>query len=248
MSHSPVSLESLPAAEAAELTWITVDEMRAIDDFVTRVLRIELRQMMENAGRSLADAARLLLGGSVLDRSILVLAGPGGNGGGGLAAARHLANAGARVDVVLGADRSQLARTTRAQFEILESIRLPHEHGRLPAGDPDLVVDALLGYSQNGPPRGDLAVLIEGVQDRRVLSLDVPSGIELSTGILHAPHVRAEATVTLASPKTGLRGPAVGGAPGTLLLADISVPAAAFSHIEREWHTPFGAGPLVRIV
>ncbi len=242
------SLESLPAVAAGDLGWLSVDEMRAIDELATRVLRIELKQMMENAGRNLSEAARLLLGGSAMDRSIVVLAGSGGNGGGGLAAARHLTNAGARVHVVLAAERSRLAPATRAQLEILESIRPPEPRCGFPPDDADLIVDALLGYSQSGAPRGDVAALIDAVRDRRVLSLDVPSGLELSTGVLHTPHVRAEATMTLAAPKAGLCGAAGAGTVGELLLADISVPGAAFSHIEREWRTPFGAGPLVRIV
>lgn len=115
--------------------------------------------------------------------------------------------------------------------------------------DPDLVLDALLGYSQSEAPRDDAAALIEASEGMRVLSLDVPSGLELSTGALHEPSIRAEATVTLAAPKTGLRGdPTVEDAVGVLLLADISVPEAAFSSIERTWRTPFGAGPLVRVV
>lgn len=83
----------------------------------------------------------------------------------------------------------------------------------------------------------------------RVVSLDVPSGLELSTGALYEPFIKAEATVTLAAPKAELRGdPAVEDAVGTLLLADISVPEAAFSSIGRTWLSPFGAGPLVRVV
>ncbi len=112
-----------------------------------------------------------------------------------------------------------------------------------PLPDSELVVDALLGYAQSGSPRGDAARLITACAGRRVLALDVPSGLELSSGVLRLPHVRAEATMTLAAPKTGLRGAAV----GDLYLADISVPAAAFERIGRTYATPFGRSPLVRV-
>jgi NAD(P)H-hydrate epimerase len=246
MSSRVDPLGLLPAAAADSLPWLSADEMRAIDDLASGAFRIELKQMMENAGRHLAEAARLLLGGSVRGASIVVLAGKGGNGGGGLVGARHLVNAGARVHVVLGADRTRLATVTRAQLEILDAIAAGGSG--LPGDDPDLVVDALLGYAQSGAPRGELADLIDAVQGLPVLSLDVPSGLELATGELHTAHVDAQATVTLAAPKSGLR-PYVGaGAVGQLLLADISIPGSAFVRIGHAWKSPFDAGPLVRVV
>jgi NAD(P)H-hydrate epimerase len=77
-----------------------------------------------------------------------------------------------------------------------------------------------------------------------VLSLDVPSGLELSSGVLHEPHVRAEATLTLAAPKVGLRRTEA----GALFLADLSIPAAAYRRLGLTYTTPFGAGPILRIV
>src|SRR5262249_40569114 len=80
-----------------ELPALTTEQMREVDRVMVEDLHIELVQMMENAGRSLAELA--------IDRfspgSVTVLAGPGGNGGGGLVAARHLANRGCQVQVVL---------------------------------------------------------------------------------------------------------------------------------------------------
>lgn len=242
------SPEYLPLVAGADLPWLTVDEMREIDRAMVEELGIALEQMMENAGRSVAVLARRLLGGSVLDRSIAVLAGPGGNGGGGLVAARHLAGAGAHVRVVLGVEDDRLAPVTRRQLGILGAIGIPVGRDPGSLGDADLVVDALLGYSQSGGPRAQIAALIDTVTGSRILSLDVPSGLELATGELHEPHIRADATLTLAAPKAGLRGPAAGAPVGELYLADISVPDVAFSRAGIEWHSPFAAGPLVRVV
>jgi NAD(P)H-hydrate epimerase len=221
--------------------------MRAVDDVVVGELGIELKQMMENAGRNLAVLARLLLGGSAGGRTVAVLAGPGGNGGGGLAAARHLLGAGARVHIRLSASLERLAPVTAHQLQALIALRADVTDGiarRLP--DTDLVLDALLGYAQSGPPRGDAARLIEACAGRRVLALDVPSGLELSSGVVWTPHIRAEATMTLAAPKIGLGG-AGAAVVGDLYLADISVPAAAFERIGREYDTPFAESPLVRV-
>ena len=243
------STTQVPDVLADAVVWLSAEEMRAIDRVMTDELGIELKQMMENAGRSLAVLARLLLGGSAADRSVTVLAGRGGNGGGGLVAARQLANAGARVRVLSAAPRLQLAAVTRDQLDVLDAMAVPVELEAAAAVPPsDLVIDALLGYSQVGPPRGGVARLLDAVKGLRVLSLDVPSGLELATGTLHSPHARAEATLTLAAPKTALRGPAATLAVGELYLADISVPACAFSRIGRDYVTPFADGPLVRII
>jgi len=238
------SAAGIPVIASSVIPWLSTAEMRAVDDVMVREFGIELKQMMENAGRNLAVLARLLLGGSVAGRSVTVLAGPGGNGGGGLVAARHLLGAGASVHVRLSASRERLAPVTADQLGILSALRSDIADGaESPLPDSELVVDALLGYAQSGSPRGDAARLITACAGRRVLALDVPSGLELSSGVLRLPHVRAEATMTLAAPKTGLRGAAV----GDLYLADISVPAAAFERIGRTYATPFGRSPLVRI-
>jgi NAD(P)H-hydrate epimerase len=236
---------ALPLVSPGELPWLTVAQMREVDRLMTQEIGITLEQMMENAGRALATAATWLLHGA-RGRSIVVLAGPGGNGGGGMVAARHLLDAGADVEVALATDR--LTGTPRRQLKILRALGLEPHLGPLGDRDPDLVLDALLGYSQNGPPRGRAEELIRWASGRRTFSLDVPSGLELQTGTLHAPHVTAEETVTLALPKQGLKGPEAAGAVGRLLLADIGVPAIVYERLGVSHRTPFGEGALVEVV
>lgn len=238
----------LPLVSADELPWLTVAQMREVDRLMIHEIGISLEQMMENAGHALATAAARLLGGAAGLR-VVVLAGPGGNGGGGMVAARHLANAGTKVELQLASQAQQLGETPRGQLEILHASGLPIGMGPPDREDGvDLVVDALLGYSQADAPRGTAADLIRWASDQRTLSLDVPSGLELSTGVLHEPHVAAEATVTLALPKQGLRAPGTAGAVGRLLLADIAVPAAVYERMGIPYRTPFRQGPLVEIV
>lgn len=238
----PLGRVGLPRVSGDELSWLTVAQMREVDRLMIEQIGIALEQMMENAGRALATAAARLLGGAS-GRRVVVLAGPGGNGGGGMVAARHLLAAGAEVELALATD--DLAGTPARQLEILRALGLQPRLGQLGDRDPDLVVDALLGYSQSGPPRARVAELIQWTSGRRTLSLDVPSGLELATGTLHEPHVDAEETVTLALPKQGLRAAA---AAGRLLLADISVPAAVYERLGVAYRTPFAQGPLLEIV
>ena len=201
-------------------------------------LGIELLQMMENAGRNLA----LLAIGRFTPASVTVLAGPGGNGGGGLTAARHLANRGIPVSVTLV--KEDLTPAPAHQLEILR--RMGVEVTASPASA-DLVLDAVIGYSITGDPRDRAAELIEWVndQDSRVLALDTPSGLDLTTGKPGNPTVEADATMTLALPKTGLyETPEV---VGELYLADISVPPTVFGAFGIELTDPFTEGPIVRI-
>jgi NAD(P)H-hydrate epimerase len=238
----------LPSVGADELPWLSVEQMREVDRIAVEEAGMLLEQMMENAGRSLAAVARHMLGGSAACKRVVVLAGPGGNGGGGLVAARHLAAAGAVVSVTLDRPASELAPVPRRQHALARAAGVPVAQAKPPKGDPELVVDALLGYGQRGPPREATAGLIEWTSGRRVLALDAPSGLELASGSLHEPHVRAEATLTLALPKQGLRVAAARDAVGQLQLADISVPSAVYARLGLEFASPFVRGAIVRLV
>jgi len=237
----------LPLIQAAAVPWLTVEQMREVDRIMVEELGISLVRMMENAGRNLAELARHLLGGDAGGRSIVVLAGPGGNGGGGLVAARHLAAAGARVQVALSAPAVQFAPVPAEQLAIARRLAIPVHDGIESLGEPELVLDALLGYSQRGEPRGPTAELIRWGSGRRVLALDVPSGLELATGSLRTPYVSAEATLTLAAPKTGLAASGAEAVVGRLYLADISVPALVYERLRLSWQTPFASGPIVEL-
>ena len=245
---TPSPFAQLPAVASGSVPWLSVEQMREVDRLMIDELGIVLMQMMENAGRNLAVAARAMLGGDVRGARVAVLCGPGGNGGGGLGAARHLAVAGAEPAVHLASPLARLTSVPRHQADALLAAEVPLTEGVGPHLDAvDLVVDALLGYSLSGAPRGAAAELIAAAQGRPTLALDVPSGLELSTGIVHEPAVRADATVTLALPKEGLRTPGAPAAVGRLLLGDISVPGAVYARMGLDHRSPFGHGPLVRV-
>ena len=97
---APVSLDALPLLD--------LERSRELDRIMVDELGITLERMMENAGRQLARVARERLGMSVGGRRVAVLAGSGGNGGGGLVAARHLANAGATISIHLSGRPAEL--------------------------------------------------------------------------------------------------------------------------------------------
>jgi NAD(P)H-hydrate epimerase len=232
------------AVAADSVPWLSVEQMREVDRLMIDEFAIALEQMMENAGRNLALLARHLLGGDARGRRVLVLAGSGGNGGGGLAAARHLLVAGADVGVALAAKPERLAPATRRQHEILARLGVTTSTEQRPA---ELLVDALLGYGQQGPPSSEIARLIGEATNAPVLALDTPSGLELETGRLHELHIRAAATLTLALPKEGLRAGDAADVVGDLYLGDISVPFAVYERLGLSFSSPFGRSPVVKV-
>ena len=238
---------SLPLVGAEALPWLSVEQMREVDRIMAEELGISLVRMMENAGRNLAELARHILGGDTAGRAIVVLAGPGGNGGGGLVAARHLAAVGAHVEIALATADDEISPVPAEQLAIARRLQIPIHRQPDSACDPALVIDALLGYSQRGAPRDAPAELIAWSEGRRLLALDVPSGLELESGQLLTPHTVAEATLTLAAPKTALADANASRAVGRLFLADISVPDLVYEQLGLRWQTPFRRGPIVEL-
>ena len=213
---------------------VTADQMREVDRAMVEEYGIQLTQMMENAGRNLAHLAReRLFEGDPREKRVLVLAGKGGNGGGGMACARNLHNWGAEVEVITAVPASTFDGVPGEQLHILRRMGVPVSDGmdgrELP--EAELVVDALIGYSLRGSPTGVAANLIRAANAHGapILSLDAPSGVDATTGWVYDPAVRATATLTLALPKTGIHGQAARSYVGELYLADIGVPPALYA-------------------
>jgi len=206
--------------------------MQQVDRLMVAAYGIDLLQMMENAGRHLATQARRMLGGRVTDKRIVILSGAGHNGGGGMVAARHLHNWGARVQVQLVADPARLKEVTAHHWRTIRVMGLEAKAAPNLA-QADLIVDALIGYGLAGNPRPAVAAWIErtNASQRPVLALDAPSGLDTATGIPGQPCIQATATLTLALPKTGLLAPAAQAWVGQLYLADIGVPPELYQQL-----------------
>lgn len=212
-------MDSVPAVTAAQ--------MREVDRLMVEVYGIELLQMAEHAGRHLAELTRSrFLEGDARGGRVHVLAGTGGNGAGGLVSARRLHGWGARVAVTLTREPESYTGVPARELDILRRLGVPIDVGTMPPEAPDLVIDALVGYSLEGAPRGAVAHLIEAANRGAapILSLDVPSGLDATTGEAREPVVRAAATLTIALPKTGLFAAEAAAFVGELYLADIGVP------------------------
>ena len=209
-------------------------QMVEVDRLMIEEYGIQLIQMMENAGRCLAILARdRFLEQDVRAKEVVILAGAGGNGGGALAAARRLHNWGAQVQVYTTADEEQMKQVPGQQLQILKRMGIPilDTDSVLKIAPPDLIIDGIIGYSLHGDPQGNAKKMIDWANAKRsaTLSLDTPSGLDLTTGHIHDPTIKARATLTLALPKKGLFSEDVLSYRGELYLGDISVPPELYS-------------------
>lgn len=182
--------------------------------------------LMERAGLAAAEAARRMLGDG--DR-VLVLAGPGNNGGDAFVVARHLARWWHAVDVLFTGDAARLPADAAKALEALRAA------GITPVGtwpgeiSHDLIVDGLFGIGLQRDLAGEYAALVDRIaaSGRPVLALDIPSGLDADTGRVLGRAIRATRTVTFIATKPGLHTLDGPDHCGTIEIADLEIDAAA---------------------
>lgn len=182
--------------------------------------------LMENAGRGCAD---VLCSQGTLDE-VLVLCGKGNNGGDGLVIARHLDLRGIPVRILLCCDPESLLGDAKANLEIARRSGLTLEPWQEPPSRAGTgwCVDALLGTGAQGSPRPplDTAITWLNAQDRPVLSVDIPSGLDCDTGQAAGEAVEATITCTFVAPKIGFRAAGASRYLGEVHVLDIGAPRA----------------------
>lgn len=184
------------------------EEMREIDARATGEFDIPSLLLMENAGRGVAETIEEYIDPEGL--TVLCVCGKGNNGGDGFVVARHLANSGAQVELVLLGKADDLKGDALVNARIAKSMGLPvNEMGSVDdlaawmegLADYDVIVDAVLGTGFSAKPEGMAAKAIELINSSPafVVSVDVPSGIE-ADGMPAEPElaVQADLTVTMA--------------------------------------------------
>ncbi len=227
---------------------LTAAQMAEVDRLMIQEYGILLIQMMENAGRSLAEQARRMLGGDLTNRRIVVLCGTGNNGGGGMVAARHLFNRGANVCASLVGDSARLKDVPAHQWQILNALQIVENSSPALEGA-DMIIDAMIGYGLIGSPRGQVDEWIERANAAGcpILALDTPSGLDTTTGVPGTPCIRATATLTLALPKVGLLTSEAVPYVGELFLADISVPPTLYQRLSLHVPPLFVTDTIVKL-
>ena len=216
--------------EKAGVVFVTAEEMRKMDDVTIQEFHVDVLVLMENAGRATAALAKQMLRETTFGKRVACLVGGGNNGGDGMVGARHLANWGADVNVIVGTTKDRMKDAPLGQLRVLEKMRIPILLGDYNLRDYDLLIDGLIGYGLEGNPRNKVAVVIKdaNASGRQILALDLPSGMNATTGEVYDPCIKATVTLTLALPKTGFLAPSASPFLGDLFLADISVPRRVY--------------------
>ncbi|MDP3732207.1 MAG: NAD(P)H-hydrate epimerase [Candidatus Omnitrophota bacterium] len=190
---------------------LTAKETKALDIKAREIFGISTLVLMENAGRGIAEEAIKILRNK---RNIAIFCGKGNNGGDGFVAARHLVTCGIKPDIFLAGEISDVENEARINLEILlrlkqKVIEVDEENLYLvknKVSEYTLIIDALLGVGLQGTVRGiyrDLIGIIN-TSGACILSVDIPSGLDATTGEVLGCCVRADKTVTFVAKKRGM--------------------------------------------
>lgn len=215
-------------------TWLEplydAEQMRAVDAWAIDEAGVPSLELMELAGAAVARAAIE----PAPEGPIVIVCGKGNNGGDGLVAARLLREQPDRlgdkqVEVILLGNPDELTPDARANLERLEPA--PHAFDADLIGRAGVIVDAMLGTGSSGAPRGEIADAVVAVHQRgpgaRTIAVDIPTGVDASTGEVASESVQADLTIALHAPKVGhFVGPG-GFCCGEVRVADIGIPSEA---------------------
>ena len=196
---------------------LSVAQMRRVEEECAKI-GLPQSVLMENAGKAVAEGVREILG-VISQQSILILIGPGHNGGDGLVAARHLHDWGAEVNLYFLSQRPlddsnlQLVRERHLTcIEVTQDENLSRLDELLTSTN--VVVDAIFGTGRSRPLRDVFAQAlnkVSGAKRRqpalRIIALDLPSGLDADSGAVDAACLYTDYTITLGFPKRGLINP-----------------------------------------
>jgi len=190
---------------------VTAEIMRAIDGETINNRGVPGPELMENAGRGIAERIRDQILDDPHGKKIVIFCGKGNNGGDGFVVGRYLFEWGAEVVIYYPAPIEKLSADARLNFDRATQLNIainPIESvGQLPQSiEADYIIDAIFGTGFSGAPRGLLNEFIEYInrQGIPVVAVDCPSGLNVDTGNHEGAVIEAEYTYTLAQPKIGM--------------------------------------------
>jgi len=223
---------------------LTINQMRQVEQECAEI-GVPPTVLMENAGKAVAGETRRILG-NIEDKNILILIGPGNNGGDGLVAARHLHDWGAKVSLYLFSQRSPDDQNFRlvqergiACIEAADDKGLGKLDELLPATN--AIIDAVFGIGKLRPLRGIIWQVFDRINKARkkqpnlhIIALDLPSGLNADTGAVDPVCLYADNTITLGFPKPGLLHSPGAERVGRLTVADIGIPSHLVEQVKEE--------------
>ena len=217
-----------------QFRYVTVKQIRELEDAALTKHGIALSILMENAGKAVADqAAGLVKKGA----PIAVFCGYGNNGGDGMVAARYLIKNGYQVKVFLAGSFRAFSEETNANYKALIdlgyspisiSTKVEIEKRFQEMAKPEVIIDAIFGIGIHGMLSDFYLKLIDKINAiaSPVISVDIPSGLEADSGESLGIAVQADKTVTFGYPKAGFKNPKAKVYLGELIIADIGLLAS----------------------
>jgi hydroxyethylthiazole kinase-like uncharacterized protein yjeF len=207
---------------------------------------ITLPQLMENAGKAVAEETRLILG-DLHKQHILVLVGPGNNGGDGLVAARYLFDWGiGRIKILACGKRLEEDGNLNAvlqrgvPYQELESDYNLNKFNEW-LSESNAVLDAFFGTGIKRPLEGLFAEILSGVKstrqsrsDLKLIALDLPSGIDADSGLVDSVTPYFDYTITLGFPKVGLFNLPAAEHAGKISIVAIGIPNQLLDNVRTE--------------
>lgn len=222
------------------LPGITKEQMQEVDRLMVKEYQIPLELMMEHAGLNFARLASRLKSSN----SYQVIVGSGNNGGGGLVAARRLASWNLKVEVFFPKGIETRNNILNIQIQRLKRMGLRLFDGLPPSSsDNHLVLDCYLGYGfKNIPNEISDRVFTFLRNQKKVISLDVPSGLDVTSGVDYG-EIKPKITMTIAFVKEGLLR-ASKKSLGDLFVVDIGVPSIIYEKLGIIWSEPYDINAL----
>ncbi len=213
---------------------LTAEEMAALDRHTIQQIGVPSLVLMENAADGCARALEERFAGG-LDDGVVIVAGPGNNGGDGHVIARKLANRGHTVDVLLLSPLDKVGGDARTNLDLLPAYQVPvtvlsDENDVMECqamlADAGVIVDALFGTGLQRDLGGRFALMVELINQAGppVMAVDIPSGIDATTGAILGCAVQADLSVTFCRPKLGHFLHPGAGLRGDLEVVEIGIP------------------------
>lgn len=205
---------------------VSVKQIQELDRIAIKKYGVPSLALMENAGAQVSREALKILGKK---KNVLIVCGVGNNAGDGFVAARHMINQGINVKVWLIGNAIKLREDAKINYLILKKSGCPIIRGGCSHRDirkSDLVVDAIFGVGLNRTIGDPVRSSIEAINKhaRKILSVDIPSGLDGTTGKIYGVCIKATKTVTFSFPKKGFlisEGPRM---TGKVIVVDIGIP------------------------
>ena len=210
-----------PTLPHSEVPILSNQQFQKMIMLATGKYGLDHRLLIEHIGRNLVDMVNTLCP----EGPVLVVAGRGNNGSGGLAAARLLAGQGRKIWVVPTHEVENYSGAPREQLEHLRHYDTIRVKSGLPKMKFGCIIDAAIGTGLEGPPRGrtqDVITVLNGYHGEScVISVDVPTGLSIETGLPLGEAVKANFTLSAGLPKPNI---VPGGHVGRLFLGDMGIP------------------------